>query len=90
MTPKESEKNIETTLVREIKRAGGLCLKLSPFGFAGIPDRICLLPGGRVFFVELKTTGKKPAKLQIIMHEKLKAMGFEVLVIDRKEQIKEL
>lgn len=52
MTPLEKE--IESRLVKLVKRRGGLCLKWVCPGWAGVPDRIVLLPRGRVVFVELK------------------------------------
>lgn len=50
----ELEKDIEAKLVNIVKRHGGLCLKWICPGWAGVPDRIVLLPYGRVIFVELK------------------------------------
>jgi hypothetical protein len=79
---KESEKVIERRLVKGVKDKGGLALKFPATQFAGIPDRICLLPGARIDWVELKSTGVKPTKLQLIVHERLRALGFTVLVID--------
>lgn len=79
---KESEKLIERTLVNAVQQAGGLCIKLLTHLFIGLPDRLVLLPGGKLFFVELKTTGLKPRKIQEVVHNKLRALGFYVLVID--------
>lgn len=76
------ENSIEKRLVTEAERVGGWCLKLPAIHNAGLPDRLCLFPGGEVVFVELKAFGKKPRKIQILMHQKLKAMGFRVEVID--------
>lgn len=76
------ENSIERRLVTEVERVGGWCLKLPAIHNAGLPDRLCLFPGGEVVFVELKAFGKKPRKIQVLMHQKLKAMGFRVEVID--------
>lgn len=76
------ENSIEKRLVTEVERVGGWCLKLPAIHNAGLPDRLCLFPGGEVVFVELKAFGKKPRKIQALMHQKLKAMGFRVEVID--------
>lgn len=76
------EKSTEKRLVTEVERVGGWCLKLPAIHNAGLPDRLCLFPGGEVVFVELKAFGKKPRKIQTLMHQNLKAMGFRVLVID--------
>ena len=52
------ENAVERTLRNEIKRQGGWCLKFVSPGTAGVPDRICLLPGRVIAFVELKAPGK--------------------------------
>lgn len=84
------ESSIEKRLVTEVERVGGWCLKLPAIHNAGLPDRLCLFPGGEVVFVELKAFGKKPRKIQILMHQKLKALGFRVEVVDTPEQIKKI
>lgn len=84
------EKSTEKRLVTEVERVGGWCLKLPAIHNAGLPDRLCLFPGGEVVFVELKAFGKKPRKIQTLMHQKLKAMGFRVEVVDTPEQIKKI
>lgn len=85
-----SEASIEKCLVEEVKAAGGWCLKLPAVFESGIPDRVCLFPFARVVFVELKAPGKKPRRLQEIMHSRLRALGFRVEVIDSREQAKSL
>jgi len=84
---KESEKLLERKLAHGVKEKGGICLKLPAIHFAGIPDRLCLFPGGWFVFVELKTTGEKPRRIQSVVHSRLRRMGFEVLIIDKSEQI---
>jgi len=69
---------------------GGLCLKLLPFQFKGLPDRICLLPGGIIFFVELKSPGEDLTKMQQFVIGKIKTLGFNVYIIDTIEQILEI
>ena len=76
------EKSTVKRLGTEVERVGGWCVNLPAFHNAGLPDRLCLFPGGEVVFVELKAFGKKPRKIQPLMHQKLKAMGFRVEVID--------
>ena len=81
------EKSIEQKLVKAVKSAGGICPKLVCPGFDGMPDRMVLLPCGRLGFVEVKAPGKKPRALQISRHELLTRLGFRVYVLDAPEQI---
>ncbi|MBQ1406315.1 MAG: VRR-NUC domain-containing protein [Oscillospiraceae bacterium] len=81
------EKSIEQKLVKAVKAAGGICPKLVCPGFDGMPDRLVLLPCGRLGFVEVKAPGKKPRPLQTARHEMLKRLGFKVYLLDRPEQI---
>lgn len=55
--------------------------------FDGLPDRIVLLPGGRMGFVEVKAPGKKARPLQESRHELLRSLGYRVYVLDDPEQI---
>nr|DAQ59615.1 MAG TPA: Nuclease [Caudoviricetes sp.] len=81
------EKIVEKYLVNEIERLGGLCVKFPPLFFRGFPDRIVLLPGAVIAFVETKDTGKKPSPIQERVHAKLRKLGFRVEVIDSKEGV---
>lgn len=58
------ESEIEKILVEEVRSAGGIAYKFSSPGNDGVPDRLIVLPGGRVIFVELKTKRGKLTKLQ--------------------------
>lgn len=77
-----SEKQIERRLVDAVKQSNGMCIKLLCNHIIGLPDRLCLFPGSKIIFVELKTTGEKPRKIQLYVHNKIRALGFEVEVID--------
>lgn len=81
------EKSIEQELVRAVRTAGGLCAKWVSPGLDGVPDRIVLMPGGRLAFVEVKAPGKKPRILQLRRKKQLEALGFRVYVIDCIDQI---
>lgn len=82
------EKTIEKYLVQQTRAAGGLALKWVSPGQNGVPDRIVFFPGGRIAFVEVKAPGKKPTELQKQMHQHLKGLGFDVLVIDSIDEVK--
>jgi len=84
------EKEIEKQLVVETKRMKGLALKFTSPGFVGVPDRLVLLPGGKLAFVEVKREGEKPRPIQISRHKLLRKLGFKVYVLDSKKQIKEI
>lgn len=81
------EKTVEQKLVSEVKKAGGICPKWVAPGFDGVPDRIVMLPGGRIAFVEVKAPGEKPRPLQAARHELLKRLGFRVYILDEIEEI---
>lgn len=81
------EKIIEKELVRAVKDKGGIAPKFTSPGFDGMPDRLVLLPSGRMAFVELKAPGKKPRALQEARHRLLRRLGFKVYVIDEINQI---
>jgi len=83
----ESEKVLEKYLVSEVKSLGGWAVKLLSGLVTGLPDRLILLPGGVVAFVEVKTTGKKATPKQLAVHKALMKLGFRVEVLDSKEGI---
>ena len=78
---------IERKLVDVIKVKGGICWRFVSPGTTGVPDRIVLMPNGRIAFVELKAPGKAPRPLQLARHRLLRSLGFRVYVIDSPEQI---
>ena len=81
------EKQVEQKLVQAVKLAGGMCPKLVSPGTDGMPDRMVLLPGCRIGFVEVKAPGKEPRPLQTQRHKQLRALGFPVFVLDDPEQV---
>ena len=81
------EKVIEHALVMATRSKGGIAPKFTSPGFDGMPDRLVLLPGGRMGFVELKAPGRKPRPLQLVRHRLLRRLGFKVYVIDEINQI---
>ncbi|HEL8297259.1 TPA: VRR-NUC domain-containing protein [Listeria monocytogenes] len=81
------EKYIEQKLVAKVKIMGGMAPKFVSPGIDGMPDRIVLLPMGRIAFVECKATGKKMRPLQNKRKKQLEALGFLVYCLDDIEQI---
>lgn len=87
---KAKEKNLEKRLTADVKKLGGMCLKFVSPGFTGVPDRIVLMPGCRIWFVELKTQGKKvePGGRQDLVRAELRKREFSVWVIDTEARLK--
>ena len=85
-----NEKHIERKLVEAVKKSGGLAPKFVSPGWDGVPDRIVLLPCGRMAFVELKALGKTKRPLQIRRKKQLERLGFKVYCVDSPEQIYEV
>ena len=81
------ESKIEKRLKREVEKISGLCLKFTSPGMSGVPDRLVLLPKGRIYFVELKAQRKTLRPLQIKRKEQLENLGFKVYVIDSYKKI---
>lgn len=76
------EKDIEMKLKEETQRLGGWALKFASPGTAGVPDRIVLLPKGKLAFVELKAPGGSLRPLQQKRQDQLEDLGFKVYIID--------
>lgn len=72
------EKEVESKLKKPIEQLGGLCLKFVTPGFTGVPDRIILLPGARIVFVETKAPGKTERPRQNYVQGLLRRLGFTV------------
>lgn len=85
----DSEKLVERKLVELVKINNGMCIKLLCDQLIGLPDRLCLFPNHKMAFVETKTTGQKPRRIQAYMHKKLRALGFRVEVIDSIEGVEQ-
>lgn len=72
------ERDIEKRLIKPIRALGGLCLKFEVPGYTGLPDRLILLPGANVVFVETKQPGKKERPRQVLVQATLRRLGFTV------------
>lgn len=84
------EKTIEMQLVKTVKQMGGKAVKFMSPGLDGMPDRLVLLPNGKMAFAEVKAPGKKPRALQLARHEMLRRLGFKVYVLDSTIKIQEI
>ena len=84
------EKTIERELIRAVRSCDGICPKLVSPGTDGMPDRMILMPRGKIGFVEVKAPGRKPRPLQIKRHRQLRGLGFKVFVLDDIRQIPEI
>ena len=82
------EKSVEDYLVAEVAKRGGLCIKLNPKGYKGIPDRLVVMPGGFVMFAELKRPkGGVTAQLQYWWLKRLWGMGQRAVLLDSKDGV---
>lgn len=84
------EREIEQKLVRAVRAVGGIAPKFTSPGFDGMPDRLVLLPMGKIGFVEVKRHGEKLHPLQEARHEMLQRLGFQVHVLDDTKQIEQI
>ncbi len=81
------ENIIEQRFTQAVRKAGGIAPKLISPGYDGMPDRLVLLPGGKIGFVEVKAPGKAPRPLQVARHNLLQRLGFMVFVLDDPNKI---
>ena len=84
------EREVEKALVHQVRKAGGIAPKLTSPNNAGMPDRLIILPPGKVCFIEVKAPGKKPRPLQLRQMDRLTNLGCTVRTIDHPNQIQEL
>ena len=75
------EKDIEKILTTEIKKLGGRAYKFISPGNSGVPDRIVVLPGGKMMFVELKAKTGSLSVLQSVQVKRLIELGQKVYVV---------
>jgi hypothetical protein len=81
------EKTLEKRLKAKVEKLGGLAVKFYSAAFTGMPDRLVLLPKGRIFFVEMKSTGDDQTPRQRFVSRQLIKLGFQVFKIDSEEQL---
>jgi len=81
------ESTIEHYLVRTVHKLGGEALKFTSPGRRHVNDRLVLLPGGKVWFIELKQPNAKPRPGQVRFYARLNELGCYWAVLDTKEKI---
>lgn len=81
------EQAVERAVVRLAEKHGGRALKMNPRLYAGIPDRLVVLPGQPMFFVETKAPGGTPSKLQKRWHMLLHLIGHDVAIPSSVEAV---
>ena len=81
------ESALEQKLVKAVKKAGGLAWKFVSPGRSGVPDRVVLMPGGHIIFIELKTETGSLTPLQIEVHNTLRDMGFDCRTLYGKQYV---
>lgn len=85
-----AEKDIERFLVNGVKKLGGVAYKFVSPGNAGVPDRLIVMPGGKVYFVELKTDAGYATVLQKRQMDRLLRLGCDVNLVRGLDGIKNL
>lgn len=78
------EKEVEAHYKKLVEEKGGMFIKFTSPSHSGVPDRIVILPNGCIYFVEFKAPNKKPRPLQVHIISKIRELGCEVKVVDRK------
>lgn len=77
----DSEKRVEALLVSGVKQMGGVAYKFVSPGNSGVPDRIILMPGGKIYFVELKREDGQLTNLQKRQINRIRKMDCRVDVL---------
>lgn len=86
----ESERSVEKYLGRCVSERQGLCLKWISPGLVGVPDRIIILPGGHVLFVEVKTETGRLSPAQTACHRRMRMTGARVETVYGKVDVNKL
>lgn len=86
-----TEKELEQKLVRAVKVKGGIAYKFTSPAHRSVPDRIVVMPKGRVIFIEVKAPGKgRLTKLQARERDKLVSLGAEYHLLNDPEQVERI
>lgn len=88
MSAPQRESVVEAFLHKRVRALGGHTVKISPLE-AGVPDRLVMLPGGRMYLVELKTVTGRLRPIQAAWHTRAARMGITVHVVHGTEGVRE-
>ena len=80
------ESVIEKAVCDYVKTKAGIAYKFTSPQRRSVPDRIVILPYGNIFFIEFKATGEKPTMGQQREHDRLRALGQRVYIVDDIEE----
>lgn len=83
------ERDIEAYLRGRVKALGGIAYKFVSPGHAGVADRLVLLPGGVVWFIEVKAPGGRLSPLQMLFARRMDELGMQYRTIWSKEDVDE-
>ena len=89
MSDAPKEASLEAYLVRKVCDLGGKCCKFVSPGNAGMPDRLIILPGGVIAFMELKRLGEEPKPLQLKFMRDMRKLGQLAGWADTEEAVEE-
>lgn len=81
------EKVYERRLVDGVKKLGGMCLKFVSPSTPGVPDRLIILPHGRIVFVEMKTETGRLSKIQRHVVGEMQKRGADVRVVKGRDEV---
>ena len=84
---KYSERDLEWKLIKQVEAMGGVCMKWVSPGRSGVPDRIIIMPGGKIAFVEMKRPGETPKPLQARQLKQLQELGCQATFLRSQEDI---
>lgn len=86
----QEESKIERWIGRQVESVGGIYYKFVSPGNAGVPDRLIILPGGKVWFVEIKDARGKLSQQQIRQQNRMRAAGATVYTVYGMDGAREL
>lgn len=84
------EKDLERWLGQELKKLGCIYMKFVSPGNEGVPDRIIVMPGGDVLFIELKSETGRLSHTQAFQIARLRQKGAMVKIVSNKTEALEL